>query len=113
MRNYLIKAERQKAKGKTFYFLLFTSYFFLVASNVAAGSDVNAAEPNTSAETAVKQAKAKVAVTVNGVDILESDIETQVKSQFEKMGAQVPPAFAEQYKKQLRQQALERVIIEK
>jgi peptidyl-prolyl cis-trans isomerase C len=112
MKNYLMKAEGQKAKGKTFYFLLFTCCFFLAACNSAAGPDVKAAEPNASAQTAVEQAKARVAVTVNGVDINESDIEAQTRAQLEKMGAQVPPAFAEQYKKQLRQRVLEQTIIE-
>ncbi len=134
MKSYLMKTKGQKAKSKTFYFLLFTCCFFLAACstgagpdiNVAepntpaqkavcsagAGPDVNAAEPNTPAQKAVKQDKTTVAVTVNGVDILESNIEAQVKSQFERMGARVPPAFAEQYKKRLRQQALEITIIE-
>jgi peptidyl-prolyl cis-trans isomerase C len=107
MRNYPMKAEGQKAKSKTFYFLLFTCCFFL-----AACPDVDTAEPNTPAQKAVKQDKATVAVTVNGVDILESNIEAQVKSQFERMAARVPPAFAEQYKKQLRQRVLEKTIIE-
>jgi peptidyl-prolyl cis-trans isomerase C len=54
-----------------------------------------------------------IAVTVNGVDVLESDIEKLVKPQLEmiaKQSAQLPPKFAEQYEKQLREQAIEQTI---
>jgi len=54
-----------------------------------------------------------VAVTINSVDITESQIEAQVKPQLERMAARVPPAFAEQYKKQLRQQVLDKIIVER
>ena len=54
----------------------------------------------------------RVAVTVNGVDITESRIEAQIKPQLEKMAAQLPPAFVEQYKKQLRQRVLEKMVVE-
>jgi peptidyl-prolyl cis-trans isomerase C len=82
----------------------------LTACGLAAVSVPNTAstEPNTPIETAVDS----VAITVNGVDINESQIEAQLKPQLEKMGPQLPPAFVEQYKKQLRQQILERIIIE-
>jgi len=53
-----------------------------------------------------------VAVTVNGVDITEGRVEARLKPQLEKMAAQLPPAFVEQYKKQLRQQAIEGMIVE-
>ena len=62
----------------------------------------------TSAETTVDS----VAVTVNGVDINESQIEAQLKPQLQKMTTQMPSSFIEQYKKQLRQQVLEKMIIE-
>jgi len=83
---------------------------FLVACSLVASAACNTApaEPNTPAESAADS----VAATVNGVDILESRIETQVNSQLQRMAGQVPPAFAEQYKKQLRQQTLEKMIIE-
>src|SRR4030042_5428317 len=69
------------------------------------------AEPNKSAETV--PAPDSVAVTVNGVDIMESQIDEQLKPQLQKMASQLPPQFVEQYKKQLRQQVVERIIIEK
>ena len=54
-----------------------------------------------------------IAVTINGVDILESEIEKHVKPQIEmiaKQSAQLPPTFAEQYAKQLREQFIEQTI---
>ena len=83
---------------------------FLAACSLAAATACNTApdEPNTPAETVPDS----IAVTVNGVDIPESLIETQVNSQLKKMAAQMPPTFLEQYKKQLRQQVLEKMIIE-
>jgi peptidyl-prolyl cis-trans isomerase C len=72
------------------------------------GPNTVSTEPNTPVETAVDS----VAVTVNGVDINESQVEAQLKPQLEKMGAQLPPTFVEQYKKQLRQNVLEKIIVE-
>jgi len=83
---------------------------FLAACSLAAATACNTApdEPNTPAE----KPSDSIAVTVNGVDIPESLIETQVNSQLKKMTAQMPPTFLEQYKEQLRQQVLEKTIIE-
>jgi len=76
-------------------------------------------EPNKPAKTAIKEpnkptetAADSVAVTVNGVNINESQIEAQLKPQLAKVGAQLPPAFVEQYKNQLRGQVLEGMIVE-
>jgi peptidyl-prolyl cis-trans isomerase C len=55
----------------------------------------------------------KIAVTVNGVDVTESEIEELIKPRLEMMArqaSQLPPAFAEQREKELRQQALEQLI---
>lgn len=55
----------------------------------------------------------KVAVNINGVNITESEIDSLVKPQLEmivKQSAQLPPTFAEQYAKQLREQAIEQTI---
>ena len=76
------------------------------------GPNTVSIEPNKPAP--VLSAKAEtgavdsLAVTVNGVDINESQVEAQLKPQLQKMGAQLP----EQYKKQLRGQVLEKMIIE-
>jgi peptidyl-prolyl cis-trans isomerase C len=56
---------------------------------------------------------ANIAVTINGVNILESEIDRLVEPQLEriaKQSAQLPPAFAEQYAKQLREQFIEQTI---
>jgi len=80
------------------------------------GPNTVSTEPNTPARRKVspsgETAVDSVAVTINGIDINESQVEAQLKPQLEKMGAQLPPAFAEQYKKQLRQQVLEKIIVE-
>ncbi len=76
--------------------------------SLAFGADVNTVEPNSAG-----LAADSVAVTVNGVDIAERDIEAQIKPQLEKMAAQLPPTFVEQYKKQLRQQVTEKMIVER
>jgi peptidyl-prolyl cis-trans isomerase C len=54
-----------------------------------------------------------IAVTINGVNIPESEIDKLVQPQLEmiaKKSAQLPPTFAEQYAKQLREQAIEQTI---
>lgn len=84
---------------------------------IAACSIAQAAEPNT-VPASTKQNKPaetaadSVAVTVNGVDIKESQIDDQLRPQLAKISAQLPPAFVEQYKNQLRQQILDGIIIE-
>ena len=79
-----------------------------VMAGVERPAKVVANKPNTPTETTVDS----VAVTVNGVDINESRIEAQLKPQLAKVGAQLPAAFVEQYKNQLRGQVLEGMIIE-
>ena len=54
-----------------------------------------------------------IAVTIDGVDIPESEIDRIVKSQLQiiaQQSAQLPPTFAEQYAKQLREEVLEKTI---
>ena len=57
-----------------------------------------------------------VAVTVDGFDITEEDIEEKIKPRLEQMTArnkQMPSAFIEQLKTRMRQEALERMIVER
>ena len=57
-----------------------------------------------------------VAVTVDGFDITEEDIEEKIKPRLEQMTArnkQMPPAFIEKLKTQMRKDALERMIVER
>jgi peptidyl-prolyl cis-trans isomerase C len=66
-------------------------------------------EPNAPSEPNAS----KVAVTVNGVPITEGDVTALIEPQvaaIDKQSSKLPPAIAEQYKKQLRQQALEQLI---
>jgi peptidyl-prolyl cis-trans isomerase C len=56
---------------------------------------------------------ANIAVTINGEEISESYIDKLIKPQLDmiiKQSAQLPPKFAEQYEKQLREQAIEQTI---
>ena len=89
---------------------------FLIAS---LSFNLNAAEEEKAAptpENATETTADSVAVTVNGADITESQVDEEIKPQLERLAAQaaqMPPAFIEQYKTQMRQQALERMIVEK
>ena len=85
---------------------------------IEAEADVNIAEPRPSEGLAEPQVPEEpvdsVAVTVNGVDVTESELQELIKPQLEKMaqqGKQLPPAFAQAFEKQLRQQAIDRIII--
>jgi parvulin-like peptidyl-prolyl isomerase len=76
-------------------------------------TDAGAAGPNIP----VGEPKAtEVAVTVDGVDITESQLKARIKSHLEKVAdkiAELPPEAAERYKEQLRQKILERMIMER
>ena len=84
---------------------------FLVTFGSTADCEPNTVpvEPNRPAEVA---AKTGIAVTVNGIDITESQVDAQVTQELGRMRIlpQMPPQFLEQYKKELRRQALDRLI---
>jgi len=87
-------------------------------AQIEAEADANVAEPRPSeglAEPQVPEEPAdSVAVTLNGVDITEAELQEIIKPQLEKMaqqGKQLTPAFAQTLEKRLRQQALDRIII--
>jgi len=74
-----------------------------------AKADVNLVEPQTPEEPADN-----VAVTVNGVDITEAELQKLMRPQLEKMAqqsAQLPPAFAQTLEKQIRQHVLNQLIV--
>ncbi len=76
---------------------------------IEAEADVNVTEPQVPEKPADN-----VAVTVNGVDITEAELQELIRPQLDKIaqqGKQLPPAFAQTYEKQLRQQAIDRIII--
>jgi peptidyl-prolyl cis-trans isomerase C len=90
--------------------LIFATACLSCRRKPAPETDVNVPEPNVAQE-----AVDPVVVSVDGVDITEGQIEAQIKPEIDRMAAkagQLPPAFAEQYKKQLRQVALERLVVE-
>jgi peptidyl-prolyl cis-trans isomerase C len=73
-------------------------------------ADVSIVEPSTADETTTDS----VAVTVNGVDITESEIDKLIKPQLDMMAKQSSnqaPAYVEQMKKMLRQPALNAMIV--
>jgi len=78
-------------------------------AKIEAEADVNLVEPQ-----APEEPVDSVAVTLNGVDITESKLQEIIKPQLERMaqqGKQLSPAFAQALEKQLRQQALEQIIV--
>ena len=77
-------------------------------------TDVNQTGSQTSVQMPAGQDD--VAVTVNGVEIKESEVQARAEDELEQMADEVeklPPAFLEQAKKQLREQVLEELIIER
>jgi peptidyl-prolyl cis-trans isomerase C len=70
--------------------------------NTPARIDTKVVESNEPSKTSVDG----VAVTVNGVDIMETDIDAD----FKKMTAQAPPMYVEKNKEKFRQQVLDRRI---
>lgn len=67
---------------------------------------VKAAEPNAAAESN------GIAVTVNGKDIMEADVDAKINTYMERMASQIPPGMTEQYKKQMRPQVVESMVME-
>jgi peptidyl-prolyl cis-trans isomerase C len=93
------------------FIMFFTAHTFAaVLEPNTVSTEPSKPEPNKPAETAVDS----VAVTVNGVDIKESQVDAQFQldPELRKIAAQLPPAFFERYKKQLRPQILQRMIVE-
>ncbi|UCE99600.1 MAG: SurA N-terminal domain-containing protein, partial [Planctomycetota bacterium] len=81
----------------------------IVCNSVAAAEpNTTAAEPNAPAETAPDI----IAVTVNGTDITEADVEAEIDKLLmrNRISPQTPPHIMKQYKKQLRQPALGNLI---
>lgn len=78
-------------------------------AKIEAEANVNLIEPQTPEGPADS-----VAVTVNGADITEAELQKLLKPQLERMaqqGKQLPPAFAQTLEKQLRQQVLNQTIV--
>ena len=72
--------------------------FFIVCNLIAAAEpDTTAAEPNTPTQAAPDI----IAVTVNGTDITEADMEAEIDKLLmrNRISPQTPPQFMKQYKK--------------
>ncbi len=116
---HLGQRQNRQGKGKRQRFL--PSMFCLTLIIVCHGL---ACRPKTPVETdantppannAVGTTSNSVAVTVNGTDITEREVQALVGPELEKISnkaVQLPPQFVEQYKKQLRAWAVERLIAE-
>lgn len=77
-------------------------------------TDVNQVGSQTSVQ--MPAGKGDVAVTVNGDEIKESEVQALTEEEFQQMAGnaeKLPAAFLEQYKKQLRGQVLDQLIIER
>ena len=120
MGRYLLECKNTQAKGGRQRLML--GGFYLVLFLVACGL---ACRPKTPAETDANTPQADnttdavvdgIAVTVNGVDITEREVRALAEPDLEKIAAkaaQLPPAYVEQTKKQIRQWALETLIRER
>ena len=53
------------------------------------------------------------AVTVDGEVITEGDVDVKINAFMERMASQIPPGMADQYKKQMRQQVVDSMVLEK
>jgi len=118
VKSYRGPFKSESVKGKWQSFLLFALYFslFFVVCSLAcrrkapSETDANTPEQAATAETATGD----VAATVNGVKIMEAEIEEIIGPQLASLAQQAPnrpPAFIEQYKTVLRQQVLEGAIV--
>lgn len=53
-----------------------------------------------------------IAVTVNGKDITEAEVDAKINTYMERMASQIPAGMVEQYKKQMRPHVVESMILE-
>ena len=70
-------------------------------------SNINISKPDNT------QASGNIIVTVNGDSITEAEVDAKINTYMKRMTAQIPPNMVEQYKKQIRGQAIENMILEK
>ncbi|MHC4346256.1 MAG: SurA N-terminal domain-containing protein [Planctomycetota bacterium] len=103
--------------GHSKYAIIVCAVILLVGAEPTISSEPNAAQANTPAEYAPEVAPlaGDVAVTVNGVDITENQLEELIKPQLERMTAEpgkIHPLMLDTFKKQLRQRALDKLIVD-
>ncbi len=75
-------------------------------------AEVKEAKPAAPEANAVAAADNGIAVTVNGVVIKDADVDAKVDTFMQRASAQIPPNMVDQYKSQIRGQAIESMIME-
>ncbi len=95
--------------------LMKTSAFGAVVCVALAVAAVSAADVNAIADdaNASKTAGTDIAVTVNGTAITDAEVNEVMKPVLERMGKNLQPNLLESYKAGMRQQVVERLIVEK
>jgi len=88
-------------------------FLSLCAACALAGAAEKAAPAKPPAPKAAASQNTGIAVTVNGAPITEADIDAKIEPQIKKMSSMMAPNYLEQYRKRMRKQALEGMIIEK
>jgi len=79
--------------------------------------EVKAAAPEAKAVVAEPNAAVVedngIAATVNGTDITDADVDVKINAYMQRAAAQIPPNMIDQYRKQIRPQVVESMIVEK
>ena len=101
------KAEVKEAKAEVKETKTETKAEVPETKPAAPEAKVTVAEPNKAAAEGND-----IAVTVNGVVIKDADVDAKVDAFMQRAAAQIPPNMVEQYKTQVRGQALESMIME-
>jgi peptidyl-prolyl cis-trans isomerase C len=82
----------------------------LACCRFAVAADAGKTAPDQNAPAAASPND--VAVNVNGVAIAESRVQDEINAQLQRMGGRLPAEVADQYKNQLRDKVLDRIITE-
>jgi peptidyl-prolyl cis-trans isomerase C len=102
--------------GYSRYGIIVCAVLLLVAAEPTVGSEPNAIVSSSLGENRIEDAAAAgdIAVTVNGVDITESKLQERINEKLRGMTtdvASIPPSMFEHYKNRLRQEALDKLIV--
>ncbi len=103
-------------KSRILFWLTILSFIFITGCKDKSTEQVKDTDTNQpEVAEVVDTSSDEVAVTVNGVEIKESEINKLIEPQIEliaKQNPQITPEFIEQYKGQLKDQAKEKLIVE-
>lgn len=89
-----------------FYAIAFLAFF---SGAICFGADTNAPVTESKDTSTINDS---VAVTVDGQDIMESDITKKIEPRLKATKGQVPPQYEAEYKAQLRKRAVEGLVVE-